>query len=59
MIAEMYCFCCGTVSKTYYSGNTEIRDRYCLECNKKFTLAQKKEREFNNIFNIIKEIKGE
>lgn len=53
MNVNKLCLCCNTESLFYQNSVTKKVAAYCLECNSKFSPAQKKLRETNNILKIL------
>ena len=53
MNVNKLCLCCNTESSFYQNSVTGKVATYCLECNSKFSPAQKKLKETNNILKIL------
>lgn len=53
MNVNKLCFCCNKNSSFYQNSNTRKIAAYCLECNFKFSPAEKRKREQENILKIL------
>ena len=53
MTINKLCFCCNTQSSFYQNSNTRKIAAYCLDCNSKYSPAEKRKREQSNILKIL------
>lgn len=53
MTINKLCFCCNTQSSFYQNSNTGKIAAYCLDCNSKYSPAEKRKREQSNILKIL------
>lgn len=53
MTINKLCFCCNTQSSFYQNSNTGKIATYCMDCNSKYSPAEKRKREQSNILKIL------